>query len=264
MQDDRMDKIKDKIRKLLAIAADDKVADGEIAAAMKLAEAALEKYHLDRADVEASAPENGTPKPEVMGQVKSSPLGPRFTIWEQTLCSAVMELVGSVGCFHNKQMAPKGTFRKPTLSAVVTWYGPAEDAKLASELFDEWGSVIATIAIGRFGGCANKEGARYAYGFAHSLYEKASRAAFNRTKLITASTTAIVKVGEGSLAMVLAAKRERSNTWLAESEGIKLGNGRRSAGYSWSKQDRDAYAEGRSDGDRAEFQAKRTAKLEAK
>lgn len=264
MNDERMQKIKDKIRKLLAIAADDTVADGEIAAAMRLAEAALEKYHLDRVDIEADSLHENIPLQETMGRTASQPLGPRLTIWESTLCQAVLKLVGSVGCYYNKQFASKGTFKKPTLSAVVTWYGPAEDAKLASELFDEWGSVICTIATGRFGGHANKEGARYAYGFASSLLEKANAVASNRTRLITSSTTAIVKSGEGSLAMVLQAKRERSDDWLAKSEGIKLNKPRATASYNWSERDRDAYFSGRNDGDKAQFEAKRTAKLEVK
>lgn len=258
-----IDKIKDRIRKLLAIAADDATADGEVTAAMALAERALQEYHLSRADVEASSSESTTQPPtETFGTVDTFMHGARLTLWESQLSHAVSVLVGSVNCYRTTKTKESGTFRVPKSGQCLVWYGPEEDCLLAAELFAEWQHVIATLAIGRFGGFARNDGARYAAGFASSLLDKATVAAANRNNIITPSTTALVRVGSGSLADVLRKKQAEGREWL-KTTGVNLSCGSRRRGLSLSGSGYDAYRAGRDDGSRADFTATRKPKLTA-
>jgi hypothetical protein len=257
-----LDKVKDRIRKLLAIAADDAIADGEVAAAMKLATAAMEAYQLERADIEAVA-EPTEAAPISMDRVTSDCRFARLSIWESTLSHAVRKLVGSVGVYVGRAERKAGTFRVPSTRSALVWYGSAEDAKLAAELFEEWAHVIATLACGSYGGCFRGPGALYADGFTRALNEQADRAAADRATVVTASTTAIVKLGGGSLADVLREKTLTAKTWLRDECGINLGSSkRRSSGYSFGSSEHvGAFQAGRNAGQRAEFGVRRVAKL---
>lgn len=252
-----LDKVKSRIRKLLNLAADDAQADGEISAAMKLAEQAMVKYQLELADIEADDTQE-TPA-ESIDRVFAKCRTSRLTQWESKLASAIVELVGSIKWYQAMQQVQTGAFQK-TRQSVVCFYGPAEDVRIASELFAEFIDVIATMACGKFGGCIKGQGATYAYGFASALKEKAYAASQERARIITPSTTAIVKRSEGSLADVLVAKKERASQWLAES-GIKLSNTSSSRGYNWNSNTRSAYDCGKQDGSRSDFSANRMKKL---
>ena len=101
---------------------------------------------------------------------------------------------------------------------------------LAADLFEEWGSTIAAIAYGKYGGAARGNGARYAYGFAISLDSKARDQAATRRAVSTISTRAIVKIGAGTLAQVLDGKKHKASKWLA-AQGVQLGSSSCRSGY---------------------------------
>lgn len=255
-----IENVKRRIRGLLAIAADDSQFDGEVANAMELAERAMEAYHLERADVEADGA-GETPTDEPMGETLAACTGARLSTWESTLYRAVSSLVGSVKAYATQTDSPVGAFQRATRKAAVMWYGPADDARLAAELFEEWSHTIATLAVGKYRGCMRGDGARYAYGFASALQEHAKRQARQRDNVFTDSTRAIVKRENGSLAMILASKRARAETWLATVKKINLGASSRRAGYSWSPSGAGAFQAGKSDGARAKFSSRRQARL---
>lgn len=263
MQSTHIENVKRRIRGLLAIAADDSQFDGEVSAAMALAEKAMEAYHLERADVEAgdSSP---TSTADVMGDTLSACNGARLSTWESTLYHAVLSLVGSVKAYVTRTDAPVGPFQTASRKAALMWYGPADDARLAAELFEEWCHTIATLAIGKYRGCMRGDGARYAYGFALALREHAKQQARQRDNVVTDSTRAIVKRSDGSLSMILASKRARAECWLTTTRKIKLGNTSRRAGYSWSPSGAGAFQAGKADGARADFSSQRRARLEGR
>ena len=139
----------------------------------------------------------------------------------------------------------------------MVWYGVAEDVELAVSLYNEWSHVIATIAQGRYCGAYRADGSSYAQGFASTLEERSVTEARSRTVVITPSTTAIVKVGSGSLADLLATRQKDAKAWLATT-GVRLYSGR---GTRFTMKNPDAYADGCADGSRAAFTATRKAKL---
>lgn len=253
-----LDRVKDKIRKLLALAADDAQVDGEITAAMSLAERAMQEYHLTQADLEVSQATVGTDVPREYAK-RSSPgrWVKSLARWECTLSKAIKTLVGSVGVYCSHENKPTGTFGVTRSTPCLIWYGIAEDVDLAVSLYDDWSHVIATIAQGRYGGAYRGDGSSYAYGFAATLCERARIEAKSRVAIVTPSTTAIVKLGLGSLADVLATRQRDARGWLATT-GVDLCSAR---GTRFTMKNPNAFEDGRADGSRADFTATRKAKL---
>lgn len=259
-----LEKVKDKIRKLLAIAADDAQADGEIVAAMKLAEAAMRAHQLERADLEAETQEAETSKPIEYGEALAAGSAARLATWENRLYGAVRDLVGTVDAYCTWTKAANNDLWNSAGRTVraLMWYGPAEDAEIAKQLFSEWRAVIATLAQGKYGGAYRGLGARYADGFADALAQRAKQEAEARRVVVTSSTTAIIKSGTGSLAQVLEAKKQGAKTWLTKERNIQLGKGGKSNGYGYrGSGDWDARIAGHADGSRADFSAKRKPRL---
>lgn len=253
------DRVKRRIRAMLNLAGGDGATEGEINNAMRMATEMMNEHHLTEADVQASKTEPERVE-QPMGQVDAVAVGARFSTWESSLAWAVVRLVGSVNhylCRNAK--ANVGTFGAPKHGRGVRFYGPAEDCQLAADLFSEWSHVIATLAIGKYGGCFRGDGAMYALGFANQLNNRSREADKAREQISTEATMAIVNAGAGTLSQVLAEKRESGRKWLETSLGAKLVSGGSRGGYSSGS--RDAYSAGKSDGLRAEFSANRRAKL---
>lgn len=255
---DVREKIKARVRKLLNLAGDAGAFDGEIDAAMNAAEQLMTQYQLDRAECEAAEVKQGH-SPVTMGKSTAATYGASMSTWESTLAVAVSSLVGTVKHFSKREERKSGVFAAKKWGAVVVFYGPEDDSRLASELFEEWSGAIATIAVGKYKGCFRGDGGSYAMGFASALCDKAKANARERARLTTPSTTALVLVGsDRSLAALQQQTREQAARWLSTSCGIKLVTTIRRGGYSGSSS---AYSEGRNDGAAANFEAKRTALL---
>lgn len=258
---DRLDKVKNRIRKLLAIAADDSVADGEITAAMNLAEKAMQAYHLEHADLEVENASSPAPHEMKFAKHAGACQTKKLTTWESQLYRAVKILVGSVDAFRTTTMAETGPFRKASEKAALMWYGPAEDAQLAAEIFEEWSGAIAAIAVGRYGNAVQGAGGQYAYGFARGLTDQAKQASEERSQICTASTTALVLRDGGTLSDLLALRAKEGKMWL-QNGGVRLRKSySKRSGYSQSNDGFEAHRAGLGDGRRAEFIAKRTKKL---
>lgn len=256
-----MDRIKQKLRGLLNIARDDSAASGEIDNAMALAAKLMNEHHLSEADIDATAQEERCDRSQPMGTADCDMTSSNFTTWEFALANAVRTLVGSVQCYRDQAMKKKGAFGKNMEVKFIRFYGIAEDAQLAADMMSEWAQVISTMAVGKYGGCYRGDGAKYALGFAHQLGRRAAEAANARKMISNASTSAIVHVKGGTLAQVLEKKKELAVNWLKNEKKIKLNKrGGRGTG-TYSAGSYSAYAEGRSDGARADFSATRTRKL---
>ena len=253
-----MDAIKNKIKKLLAMAADDANLDGEVKTAMALAERAMEKYHLSHADIDAANVAANVTVDDDFQTQNSRGQNVRITQWERKLAVAIRVLMGSVGCFRD-HVESKSGFGRVQQHGVITWYGTCEDVTLADDLFCEWAAVIGTIAMGKHNGVSRGAGARYALGFAESLLEQAETLAAKRREIITPSTTALTVAGE-TLSALLAQKRGNARNWLVKTKNVKLATGR-SSGYAGCNGGHDAYNDGRADGQRADFNATRRHKL---
>lgn len=264
MNSDSADRIKRRIRGLLNLAQGDGAAEGEISNAMRMAADLMAEHHISQADIEAEAAAaqacGAKPVDIKMGQADGACGTMKLSTWESVLSDAIESLVGSVKCYRTHTNVKTGSvFGATERRSVLRFYGPAEDAQLAAGLFDEWQQVIAAMAIGRYRGCWKGDGAMYAYGFAKTLRARAEEAAKARTAISTASTRAIVQVGSGTLADVLRHKQQLASNWLRDDQKVKLCSGGSRSGYSAGSSN--AYAQGRTDGSRADFSVNRRHKL---
>ena len=241
-----------KVRGLLNLAADNSAHDGEISAAMKLAEKLMNEHHVSRADAEACRVESRAAEKQAIA--KAATLGSGYSTWEFRLASVICELVGTVKWFYNN-----GDHGQTTFGRACKWlsfYGVEEDAQIASTLHAEWALVISTLATGRHGSCFRGDGARYSLGFVQGMEEKVAEIVRQRFD-IPAGQAIVLR--NTTLAKWCSQKRELARQWLEEEMGRKLSRGGGSGRYTGGT--RDAQEQGRADGRRADISVTRTKKL---
>lgn len=274
------EKAKATIRALLNLANDDGAADAEIENALRLARREMLKHNLTEEDVaeeKARTPEEIAADTEY-AQRDGYATGANLAAWEGQLGMVIADLVGTVGVYRNHAQARRtshGTLvmdanGRTKRQARMTFYGPAEDVRDASELFEEWAEIIQAMAMMKFGGSKRGEGRSYAEGFVVGMRSKVQKIVREERKLIEertdgtkalpgvhpgAATTALVLVKQHSL---IAAKKTHGEEWLRESEGIKL---RKGSGGGGGRHHGNAFGEGKTDGAKANISHSRTKKI---
>lgn len=245
------------VRKLLNLAEGDGAADLEIQNAMNAAARLIAQHQIEQYELEA---EEQTPEETRYARDFASFNTKRAAPWMGVLGMAIARAVGSVQCYGEKKAVPKGAFGRVEVEAGIVFYGPDSDVLLAKDLFAEWLSTVATLALGRYGGFFTGPGREYAYGFASALYEIGK----NLYKPEAASLPGASAPGAApasspyTLARVeatLVKKKVEASAWL-RSQGVRLGKGSRpTVNFSG------AYAQGRADGRNAGFGVTRTKAL---
>lgn len=239
------DKIIERVRKLLNLAQDDGAADGEITTAMRMANDLIAQYQIDKMELEA---ETDAVEEEYGKGFTGAGGDQRRQAWMDVLAGAIAKAVGSIGVYTSHDKLKSGTFGKEAYVPGYVFYGPESDVALAIELFNEWCSVIGTIATGRYGSPVRGAGRSYAIGFASALSGIA-----NQLYSPTSTERGIVPV-----AGILAVKREKAAVWLESTTGLKI----RKRGRTIKVNDnRGAYSQGRADGAKSGFGVSRTKSL---
>jgi len=241
-----INRIREKLAKLLALGEDNSASQGEIDNALSMASAMMAKHNLTRDDIDMSAVD---PIAKVaFGRHWAFSKGASLTTWECVLCNFTVSFIGTVKYYQSKGMAvrrrgiaetdARGDIRTAT---GVAFYGCDEDAECAATLFEELRDAAATMAIIRWGGWARGDGAAYAEGFALGIQSANTKAAL-ALKNGDAQTTALMLVSE----KMQLAIQEKGTEWLATTHKVNLSKGRaRSFSRSGSGE---ARAEGRRDG----------------
>lgn len=257
------DRIRERVKKLLAVASCGSASDAEIENAMRHAAALIDKHHIDPSEAENR-------ESSEMGRSFGTSQSTKFSTWESALMSAVCKLFGCVQAYIESTTQPvreHGIAKLDSrgnvvLGRKVCFYGPALEANEATELFQEWSRSIATMGVARWGGCFRGDGAMYCYGFASAIYKKATEVNVQRMK-IAAKPVALLGVAaptDQTTAITLHGRyemlKDQGTAWLKDECGVKVGKGSSRSGYSAGS--RDAYNEGREHGSKAEFS--RTAK----
>ena len=246
-----IDRIKEKLAKLLRLGEDTAASEGEIQNALNLATQLMAKHQLTRDDIDTSAPD---PLAKLTyGRHVAFCKGARASTWECALAQFIVEFIGTVDHYLSKRTL----LRKNGITAdffqamngegeagyapAFFFYGPDEDARCAAAMFEELRDAVSTMAIIRWGGWARGEGMAYAYGFAEGLI-LANRKARLALKNSDETTTALIlKSEQTSLAIV-----KRAKNWLATTQNVKLTKGSaRSVNLSGKV---GAYNEGKRDG----------------
>lgn len=260
---DNLERVKERIRKLLNLAHDPAAMKGEIDNALRFANMMLLKHNLSEDEVRADAEPKGVD--EIAAAVEATEYAqetfnlnaPRVTVWETILGGAIMDLVGTVSWYSCHGTVTKRNEHgvvviseytgKPMESKQVVFYGPAEDVAGVKALMHEWSQTIIALARLKYGNVLKNEGRAYAEGFAGALREavaKIKREEAERTRqLESGGRLDVAQLATGTLevkAMVLAergdvlnlknaqamvlAKKLKARDWLTKSQGIKLGH----------------------------------------
>jgi len=239
-----IDRIKDKLAKLLRLGENSAATDGEIDNALRMAAELMAKHQLTRDDIDTNAAD---PIAKVtVGRHYAFTKGGNLTTWENLIQHFVCEFIESVACYnagkmqaHRNGIAIEGG---RTANALV-FYGSDDDARAAVALFEELRDAISTMAIIRWGSWARSDGAAYAYGFAQGIRDANKKAKRELLEIDSTTCALIIKSNETSQAIVAKGK-----TWLAATHGVQLKTKtRRSSSFSSSNAS-SAMSEGRRDG----------------
>lgn len=239
-----INRIKDKLAKLLRLGENTAASQGEIDNALTMAAAMMAKHNLTRDDIDLS---EADPIARIAyGRHFAFSRGSRLTTWESGLAHFVTEFIGTVSHYSTSPMpvrrngiAESDGNGQPRMACGVAFFGCDEDAACAVAMFEELRDAISMMAIIRWGGWARGDGAAYAEGFASGLSDSNKRA--KETLMHSDQQThALMLVSEKHQLAI----RDRSLDWLKKTTGIKLKTVRR-AGSNGSD---NARSEGRSDG----------------
>lgn len=254
--------IKDRIRKLLNLGADDGAFDGEVTNAMAAARALMLKHQIDDSDLERS--DEDRVEETVFGTGRAYSNNRFLSKWESALQYAISDLVGTVGCYRlsAEQREKDGRLQfdkngRPEMKTPLVFYGPESDVADAVVLFSEWQTTIATLAVMKHGGVFFGAGRNYAEGFAMGLLKKVRAIRQAETEQISAQKRGQLTGAAGAAALMvlsanqlMAKKKEAALDWLKNEKGIKL---RKTGGSAGGKYDRNAYQAGLRDGQRADI-----------
>lgn len=248
-----IEQVKDTVRKLLNLAANDAAADGEIQNALNFAQKMMAKYHLSEADIPSDNPDiqqidsvdvsNFTYK-----SGGSNSQGVSLSSWECGLGTFIQRFVGSVVVYQQTekevQKTTHGTIQfdnngKPIKKQKMVFTGTEDDVTLCEQLFDEIALTISVMARMKFGSYLRGPGRAYGDGFVSSLFTKLKQSQQLLAAPTSDSTTLVIRATN---ALTLR-KKNQAQAFLS-SKGIRLG----SAVSSKVKNYSDAYSSGQQDG----------------
>lgn len=238
-----LDQVKDKLKKLFAVAENDASADGEVENAMAAASALMNAHQITRDDItEDDNGEVDVSKLEYGRHDRYSRYS-SLTAWETIICHFIKEFVPGCGYYIEKSVERRNAHGMASggKATKITFYGPDADARFCCDIFDEVVYFIAAASKLRFGSAlARGAAASYAEGFARGLYDANHKEQAKLTQASKSDSTALVVVNR-SLAV-----RKASKTWLATEHGVRLGRARsaRSAAHKSTS----AYNQGKEDG----------------
>jgi hypothetical protein len=252
---DALENVKERIRLLLNLARNNAATEGEISNALTFARRLMDAHHIDEADLGSAQ------KKTKMGDATAHSHAACMNQWETSLAWFMTELVSGVSWFHRKkrnvivdgrmQFLEDGREKK---AAEIVFYGVAEEAMLAAELYRELSLTIAGMARLRFGGAMRGAGRDYCEGFVQGL-----STALQESKRVDrlAGAGALIVRAEG----LVAVKKQEAANWLSNSRGIKIRMVSGKGTYARINHGGNAFATGHADGKKQSVNINRTKKL---
>lgn len=250
-----IERIKDRIRKLLNTAADDAATEGEVDNALRAARALLFAHHLEESDLEEDEERGVT-----FGRSKVHETHRKTAFWQGQLAQFIGRFIGSVDCYRDQEElvrnerghAEREADGSPKYRRTIVFYGPAEDCLLACELYGDLLLTIAGMAELKWGSQWTIPGREYCEGFVQGLNERVKKADAQLSN--DAQSRALVVRSNQALVEL----RENAKRWLEEETGCRL---RKVSRRRTARHDAEARAEGRADGRQTDVSAERKSKL---
>lgn len=234
--------VKDRIRKLLNVTAENNATEGEIENAMRAAKALMMAHHLSEADI---AEHNAGVREEIrFAKACTYTTYKGMQDWETRIGHFVIKFFGTVDWFRSSDVnktREDGTLifdkdGRPETATRLTFYGPEEDVEMAREMFSELCLTVATLARMKFGSIYRPDGRSYANGFGDGLMTKLETVV-QQLSNDSQSKALVVQSEKHALAI-----RNDAKKWL----GIKLVKGRKA--YGSRRVNPTAYNSGYTDG----------------
>lgn len=239
-----LDKIKDKLRKLLMLSDGVGASQGEIDNAMAAATRLMTQHNLTREDVDMHAQD--PTKNVKMGRSSSVSLGRNFSTWESMLCQFVTKFIGYASYYSSPSVALKKNGLavldedgKQRFGSMVYFFGAWDNCEACVEIYEELRDTIQAMALLLHGGWFRGDGAVYCQGFCVGLVETYTRSV-KQLKQHDEQTTALVLADEQNQ-LAIAGK---ANNWLRKKHGVKL----RTTSMSGANGSSAAFNQGRKDG----------------
>jgi hypothetical protein len=250
-----VDRVKDTIRKLLNLAANDAATEGEVNNAIRFARKLMLEHQLSDEDCKANdeSDEERIARAECQ-QFSINSQSAKCSGWESDLSTFVCHFIGGVRCYWktNQIRRVNGIVQNANGSArcaVFTFFGLTGDAAVAQRVFEELSITIAAMGQLKWGGAFKGPGREYCEGFVLGLFEQLKRADSEHkaaeSTALTVRRDALVKL-----------KNDRAEEYLKKDIGIKLV----SASRRGDEYHGDARHEGKADGARAQVTG-RSAKI---
>lgn len=234
--------VKERVRRLLAIAEDDAAADAEIEQAMLMARRYMASYQLERDDIVERGDELDLSRIEWGDCFRPYRQTRRASLWESLLATWVCDFVGTVKSYQSSRFV-ETRLGKRTMCKGLIFYGPTNDAVFAAEVFEEVQEVVATLAYHRYGAIFRGDGGSYSEGFVDGLRDQLQDAKDVDRDSSDEQTRALAVVqDQRQLAIV-----DGARNWLADVKGIKLRHGHGLSGVN-AGFNSNAHGQGRSEG----------------
>lgn len=245
-----IDRIKEKLAKLLRLGEDTAASDGEIQNALNLATQMMAKHQLTRDDIDTNAPD---PIARVaLGRHFAFAKSTKASAWECQLASFVKVFIGSISLYNTVATLRRNGIVEmagdnPRQAHAFVFYGSDDDARCAAAMFEELRDAIATMSIIRWGGWMRGDGNAYAFGFVSGLITAHRDSRHNLMNSDSTTHALILKSEQTSLAII-----DKSRQWLATTHGVRLAppkSRNRKVKFRGTNA-RDAIHQGRKDGTR--------------
>lgn len=230
-----LQKVKDKLVKLINLSENGAASQGEIDNALNMAAQIMAKHNLTREDIDfTSASPAGNVR---MSRAYVSCLNANSSTWEGMLARFCVQFVGNISYYKTH-----GTYglNKSKKICVYFFYGSLDEVEIATELFKELQNVISIMATVRYENFYSGKGGAYCEGFVSGLE---SNLHSEKLKLKGDSIThALIIKSDHTSAMIVS----QAKNWLADTHKIKLRTGQGTRGANDSSGN--ARAQGKRDG----------------
>jgi hypothetical protein len=207
--------IQRRVKAMLATAANKGSSAGEIETAMDMAMKLMEKYNLEREDIEQIDDTKAFDLSKVeFSKVTVVGKSSKGYAWEAGLANFICAFIAGANYYSCSQDAQPlvakrgGGYKKVK---VKIFYGPAEDVQMAAEIYRGLHHMAYTYAMQMYGGWCKGDGGTFCHGFVQGLQDAHEVIEEKQTQ-----TTALVVV-DMSKAITVASKG-----WLKKEHGVKL------------------------------------------
>lgn len=254
-----------KIKKALAIAQDDAASEGEIQAAMNAVQKMMDRHHLTEEDLAHEPADDYKKVDEADFNQFCAWVGSKVFTWEKSLAHFVSKFVGvphyldpelRIARQHGTGFLVLDANDNHQKVKSFVFYGVAEDAMIAVEIYNELRTIIRTLAYGKYESAYKGDGGVYSEGFVCGLQSQMKEQ--NKTRRIAAESSPTGMVLIARQDDLVKYKESKSKDWLLKTKGIKL---RKGSGSSGARGSIDAFGDGRKDGQNTDVSRTRARKI---